>query len=296
MLEASGLHLRRGGRIVLDRVDLTLRPGELLALLGPNGAGKSTLLACLAGVLPPDRGEVRLDGRPLGELAPGQLARRRAVLSQRLDVPPQLLVDELVAFGRQPHRGSLPPAAERRILAAVIEEQGLGHLLGRACGTLSGGELRRAHLARVTAQLRQADGPPAYLLLDEPTANLDLAYQAQILDQARALADAGGGVLAILHDLNQAAQIADRLLILANGRTVAGGPPAAVLTPQLIREVYGVEALVLRHPSTEVPFILTGAPALAAGTAQGAWTCVAGGAPAALAETKIAKEPKERCR
>ena len=273
MLEAIGLRVRRGRRWVLDGVDLSLRPGELLAVLGPNGAGKSTLLACLAGVLAPDRGEVRLDGQSLRAFSPAMLAKRRAVLSQRLDVPPQLPVDELVAFGRLPYRGTLAPAVERRILATVIEEQGIGHLVGRACGTVSAGELQRAHLARVTAQLRQTDGLSTYLLLDEPTANLDPAYQAQILKQARAMADAGTGVLAILHDLNQAAQAADRLLVLSDGQIAASGSPTAVLTPELIRRVYGIETLVLHHPLTAAPVILAGAVAVSTLATEGASTC-----------------------
>ena len=244
-LEARQLRLDRGGSRALDEVGMTVRPGELVALLGPNGAGKTSLLQCCAGALLPSAGEVRLDGTSLRALPRRELARRRAVLSQRPSVPGQLRLEELVAFGRLPHRGTGPARREREIVAAAIEEMGLGRLVGRACGTLSGGELQRAHMARVLAQLRRDDADPGgCLLLDEPTANLDPAYQRQILARARACADAGLVVLAVLHDFNEAAMVADRIVLMAAGRVVATGTPEEVLRPDLIRRVYGIETIV----------------------------------------------------
>ncbi len=272
-LEARHLRLLRGGRRVLDDVALAVRPGELVALLGPNGAGKTSLLQCCAGALRPTAGEIRLDGTSIHALSRRELARRRAVLSQRPSVPAQLLVEELVAFGRLPHRGTRPAGCQQAIVAAAIEEMGLGPLVGRACGTLSGGELQRAHMARVLAQLRRADDAPGgCLMLDEPTANLDPAYQRQILARARACADAGLVVLAVLHDFNEAAMVADRIVLLAAGRIAAEGTPEDVLAPDIIRRVYGIETIVMAHPTADRPVVLPAALGPAGRVPEGATT------------------------
>lgn len=239
-LAAAGLSLRRGARMVLEDVDLRLLPGERLAVVGPNGAGKSSLLRALSGELRPTAGTVSLDGRPLGALDPRDLARRRAVLPQDLELSLPLRVDAVVALGLLPHAGRLSAAAERAAVGAALRAVGAEALAGRDATTLSGGERQRVHLARCLAQL--SPGPEAgarYLLLDEPTSALDLRHQAEVLAQARALSRAGTGVLAVLHDLNMAAAWADRVAVLDGGRLRALGAPAAVLCPSLLSCVWG---------------------------------------------------------
>ncbi len=238
MLEARGVHLSRGGRPVLSGVDLALRPGEVVALVGPNGAGKSSLFALLAGELRPERGEVTLDGRPLAGLAAAELARARAALEQAPSLSASFTVAELVALGM----AAVPQADidEAALAARAMAAVGIAGLAGRPADRLSGGERARAHLARVLVQLwaGRADGGGRFLLLDEPTASLDLGHQIAAMRVARAEAAAGAGVLAVLHDLNLAAAFADRVLLLCDGRAAAQGPPAAVFDPRLLSVVY----------------------------------------------------------
>ncbi|MFP4125881.1 MAG: heme ABC transporter ATP-binding protein [Alphaproteobacteria bacterium] len=255
MLAAQDVTVAVGGRLLLDRVSLTLAPDELVAVLGPNGAGKSTLLGCLAGARPPTAGRVTLDGRPLAKLEPRALARRRAVLAQNTVITMPAHAEEVVALGRIPHADD--PAGTRRVVAAALDTADAGPFIARSVATLSGGEQQRVHLARALAQIWPADGTAAcYLLLDEPTASLDLAHQAQVMATARALADAGHGVLAILHDLNLAAAVADRLVLLAGGRLAAAGPPAAVLTAERIAAVFAIDVDVVARPDGRGPLVV----------------------------------------
>jgi iron complex transport system ATP-binding protein len=247
MLEADGLHLARGPVPALDGAALSLRPGEVLGLVGPNGAGKSTLIACLSGALAPDRGAVRLDGDAPARLSPAELARRRAVLEQTPASAAPFPLTDLVglAIPRE-----IPPARARSITAEALAAVGLGALAARPLDRLSGGERHRAHMARALAQRRAGRdlGHGRWLLLDEPTASLDLAHQASVLRAARAAAADGAGVLAALHDLTLAAAMADRLALMQAGRIVALGPPAEVLTPARLAPVYGLPVTVAPLP------------------------------------------------
>ena len=240
--------LDRGGRRVLDRVGLQVPRGRAVALCGPNGAGKSTALAVLAGTLRPDSGRVTLDDQPLPR--PTALARRRAVLPQRAVLGFPLAARDVVALGRLPW-GAHPNDDARA--EAALERVGATHLGDRPWTELSGGERQRVRMARVLCQL---DGPAAtHLLLDEPTAALDPAVAAVVLREARAEAEAGRGVLAVLHDLSLAASWADRLVLMQDGRVVADGPPAEVLTADRLAAVYGVRARILPHPDTGRPMV-----------------------------------------
>jgi iron complex transport system ATP-binding protein len=252
MLTARSVTVRRGGRTVLDGVDLTVRPGELLGVIGPNGAGKSTLLQVLSNALSPDAGTVALDGRPLGKWSRSALARRRAVLPQAPIVAFPFRARDVVALGRSPHAGLSSRERDRELVAAALHDADAAHLAERAYDTLSGGERQRVHLARVLAQVwapPDDGGGACYLLLDEPTNNLDLAHQHALLAQARRFARRGHGVLAILHDPNLAASYADRIAVLQAGRIAAVGAPAEVMTPALLQHTFGLAVEVLERPA-----------------------------------------------
>jgi len=240
VIVARDLHLSRGATEVLRGVSLCAAAGEVLALVGPNGAGKSTLLAALSGSLPPSAGSVTLHGRPLGQWAPGPLARVRALLAQQHDLGFAFTVEEVVALGRYPH-GPDPGDAAR--VTRSLERVGALHLRERAWTRLSGGERQRVALARVLCQLDGAG--PRLLLLDEPTSAQDLAQQRRVLGIARAFADEGNAVVVVLHDLNLAALVADRLVLLQRGEVLARGTPSEVLTVPTLQRAFGTTPQVV---------------------------------------------------
>jgi iron complex transport system ATP-binding protein len=237
VFDVSDLSVRLGSRDVLGGVTFAVAPGEAVALVGPNGAGKTTLLRALAGLLP-HSGTVRLGGRPVREWEPRARAREVALVRQQTALAVDFTVAETVAFGRAPHVGwmdRLGPA-DRAAVAAALAAADLTALAGRSVRRLSGGEQQRVLLAQALAQ----DTPA--LLLDEPTAHLDVRHQLDLLGRVRALADAGRTVVAALHDLERAAAFAGRLVVLDAGHLVADGPPADVLTEALLARVFGVRA------------------------------------------------------
>jgi len=229
VIAARDLVVRRGGRRVLDGVSLVLERGMLTALAGPNGAGKTTLLSVLAGLLVPDAGGVSLEGVPLARLDRRERARRVAWLEQGARAAWWMTVREVAALGRLPHgdRGE----AE---VAAALAACGLEALAERRVDTLSGGEARRAMLARALATGADA------LLLDEPAADLDPAQGFALMRLLRREAERGRVVAVVLHDLGLAARFADRIVLLAAGRIAADGPPEEVMTPEHAGRVFGV--------------------------------------------------------
>lgn len=239
MYAAHGVTVEVAGRRIIDGVDLALAPGAVTVLVGPNGAGKSTLLKAMAGGRRPTAGRITLHGRDVAAMPPAELAGLRAVLSQSVTVGFAFRVDEIVRLGLPP---GLPRARADVLAGAALEQVGLSAFAGRDCTTLSGGEQQRVHLARTLVQLAAApdDGRARFLLLDEPTNGLDLAHQLLVVEVARAHAARGGGVLAVLHDLNLAALSADRIVALDAGRLVADGPPGDVITDRLLAETYRV--------------------------------------------------------
>jgi len=255
MLAAREVEVRAGDARLLARVSAALAPGELVCVIGPNGAGKSTLLDVLCGVRRPDAGSVSLDGRRLAGIPPLALARRRAVLPQASPLGFPLTVLEVVLLGRMPWAGHSDRATDLACVEAALAATDTTHLAERRYPTLSGGERQRVQLARVLAQVGYGAGDGSlagrHLLLDEPTAALDLAHQQACLRVARRIAGAGGGVLAVVHDPNLALLHADRVLLLCAGQVVADGPPERVITPSSLRRVFGVEAAVARHPHVE---------------------------------------------
>lgn len=250
-LAAQGIVLARGGQAVLRGASIAVRPGELVALLGANGAGKSTLLSVLAGDLAAQAGSVTLDGRPLEALDAAAQACRRAVLTQDATLAFDLGVEEVVAMGLYPYP-DLPAGEAYRLVGQALDLADAAALRDRRYPELSGGERQRVQLARALAQCLGAGrepGRPRYLLLDEPAAGLDPGHQNGLLQVLRDVrGDGATGVLVILHDVNLAVRWCDRLALLADGRVVADGPPAEVLTESLLERVYRARAAVVPHP------------------------------------------------
>ena len=238
-LSCIGAGFEVGAKSLLAGVTARLTPGRVTAILGPNGAGKSTFLSLLSGQRRPTTGRVLLDGQPIEQHKPAALALRRAVMPQESSVAFDFNAEEIVTLGRLPHR--LAPAPdEAGIVHAAMALTDVAALAPRILNTLSGGEKARVHLARTLAQLWHArpDGAARWLLLDEPTAALDVAHQHASMSLVRNWAAQGVGVVAVLHDLNLALRYADEVIVLGQGRAVAQGPSAQVLQPELVREVW----------------------------------------------------------
>ena len=253
-ISAHQVTMIREGRRLVDQVSLSLKPGRFTAVIGPNGAGKSSLLKLLSGEVTPDQGEVTCAERSLRSFSAVELAAIRAVLPQSTYLSFPFTVLEVVRMGAVAS-GSLDPArAARHALARV----GLGGFESRRYNALSGGEQQRVQLARVLAQVpkpRDISGVKT-LFLDEPTSSLDIGHQISVLEIARSFANDGGAVLAILHDLNLAAEFADDLVVLHRGRVVASGAPCDTLTDEVIADVYGLRGTVSRLPPGAIPFVL----------------------------------------
>ena len=261
MLALDHVSVRIGSATLLDSLSLGVASGEVVAIVGPNGAGKSTALRVLAGELEPSDGRATLDGQPLTETPPHVLARRRAVLPQQSALAFGFTALDVVLLGRTPH--ATPHAVDLDAAERAMRRAGVLALAARRYPTLSGGEQQRVNLARALAQLcapleASGDGAPLSraLLLDEPTSALDLAHQHAVLRVARAEAARGVGVLAVLHDLNLAAQYADRIAVLADGKLVAFGAPDAVLTPTVVRCAFGISVLVTQNPCAACPLVV----------------------------------------
>ncbi|MFD4591383.1 heme ABC transporter ATP-binding protein [Streptomyces rubiginosohelvolus] len=249
-VEAAGLSVRLGQRQVLDSVDLTAHAGEVVALVGPNGAGKSTLLAALAADLAPASGEVRIDGRPATAWSAPELALRRSVLPQSAVLSFPFPVEDVVRMGRAPWTGTEREDEDDAAVAAAMEATEVTRFADRPFSALSGGEKARVALARVLAQRAPL------MLLDEPTAALDLRHQELVLRICRERAAAGDAVVVVLHDLGLAAAYADRAAVLHDGRIAELGPPETVFSGELLGEVYRQPVEVFPHPRTGTPLIV----------------------------------------
>ncbi|MFC4596654.1 heme ABC transporter ATP-binding protein [Cohnella hongkongensis] len=253
MIEARALDYRIGAAHILRRIDVRIEKGEFYGIIGPNGSGKSTLLKLLSGLERAQGGTVALGGRELSAYGRKELARRVAVLQQEALPSLGYTVREVVEMGRYPHQSWLGGEKEdpTRLIDVVMEKLDLAVLSSRPIAELSGGERQRAALAKTLVQ------EPEVLMLDEPTTYLDIGFQLQMMDYVRRWQrDSGRTVVAVLHDLNLAAQYCDRLLVLRDGRAAAEGPPGEVLVPDLVQDVYGTEPIVLPHPDSGVPQIL----------------------------------------
>ncbi|PRB11251.1 heme ABC transporter ATP-binding protein [Microbacterium sp. MYb72] len=249
-LSGTGLTVRVGeGRTILDDAAIDIRAGEVHALVGPNGAGKSTLFGVLAGDVSA-AGAVALDGRPLGGIRAQELARQRAVLLQENAVTFPFTVEQVVRMGRAPWARTPSSAEDDDIVIAAMTATEVLPLALRAVTSLSGGERARVALSRVLAQRT------GILLLDEPTAALDLKHHEDVMRLIREQAADGAAVAIVLHDLNAALAHADRVTLLSNGRVAASGAPSEVLTAARIEQVYGQPVDVFPHPSTGIPLVV----------------------------------------
>lgn len=244
-LNVHDLSVSLGARTVLRNVSARFEPGRVTAILGANGSGKSTLVKTLAGLLVPDAGHVRLGERALARIDPRERARRIGYLPQDASVHWNMKVRDLVALGRMPHRSPFAGESEADAMAigAALAATGTMHLKDRDAEALSGGERARVLLARVLA------GEPEWLLADEPLASLDPVHQLGLLDQLKALAATGMGVVIVLHDLIQAARAADDVLLLKAGEIVAFGPAQEALGHQPLRRAFGVEVMMVPDES-----------------------------------------------
>lgn len=248
-LEVRGLCLSRGGRRVVSEVGFTVARGELWVVLGPNGAGKSTLLRGCLGLLPRDAGEVEVEGRPLASYGRTALARSCAWVPQELDADAGFTGLELAVMGRSPHLSGwgVPQGSDLERARAALAELGISHLAGRGTQAMSGGERRLLSLARALVQA------PRLLLLDEPTAFLDLRHQFEVLACVRRRVDAGLSAVAVLHDVNLAASFADKVLLLREGQVLAQGG-REVLSPDTLRALYDVPIAAACTPEGQALF------------------------------------------
>lgn len=239
LLNAHGLRVTLDHQLILHDVTFDVDPGSWVGLLGPNGSGKTTLLRAISGVLPYE-GTLQLDGRDVQAWSPSELARRLAFVRQSPSLAFDFEVGELVLLGRAPHRSWLQSysAQDRAMVRDALAQVDLDGFANRSVLSLSGGELQRVFLAQALVQ--EAD----VLLLDEPTSHLDVHYQFAFMEQVDALVESGCAVFAVFHDLELAARYAERLLLLDHGRLVADGPPADVLTPARIADVFRMDASV----------------------------------------------------
>jgi iron complex transport system ATP-binding protein len=264
LLSASDVRFSYSTTETLRGVSVTCTPGELVGLLGPNGSGKTTLLRLLAGMLRPAAGEISINGTALSQLTRASLARRIAVVPQETHPAFDYSVLEMVLMGRYPHLGrfALEAPEDIGIARAALAATGTAGLEDRPFTTLSGGEKQRVVIASALAQLEPGPADArhggarlqpygSYLLLDEPTASLDLGYQIEVASVVRRLGEERGiGLILSTHDLNLAASLCGALVVLKVGEVIASGPTAEVLTPSLIRRLYGVDAEIAVHPRT----------------------------------------------
>jgi len=239
-------------RIISERLSVTIPDGSFTAIIGPNGCGKSTLLRALARVITPHDGSVLLDGKEISTYRSKEVARRLGLLPQTSLAPDGIRVAELVGRGRAPYQNLIQQwrASDEDTVAAALAATRLTELSGHLVDELSGGQRQRVWVAMLLAQ----DTP--IMLLDEPTTFLDIAHQYELMELFRTFHEEGKTIVTVLHDLNQAARYADHLIVMRDGRVVTTGTPAEVITPALVREVFGLHALVYPDPVTGTPAVV----------------------------------------
>ena len=256
MITATNLTVSLSGKTIVHDVSLEARAGQLTAIVGPNGSGKTTTMKAIAGELP-STGKITINGHAIGKLEPWQLAVKRAVLPQSATIAFPFTVREIVRLGLTvgPNRH-----AERvdTITAEALAAVDLAGFAGRFYQELSGGEQQRVQLARVLSQIWEPvlDGEPCFLMLDEPVSALDIRHQLTIMHLARRYCEAGGGVIAVMHDLNLTAMFADHMVMMRGGRIEGAGPPAAVMTDDAMEAVFGCRMRINGVPPAGVPFVL----------------------------------------
>jgi iron complex transport system ATP-binding protein len=263
-LRASELTLAYDQRVIAEGLDVAIPDRSFTVIVGPNACGKSTLLRALARMLKPAHGTVTLDGQAIATLPAKQVARRLGLLAQSSVAPDGITVGDLVARGRYPHQGLLRQWSpeDERVVRESMEATGVARLADRYVDELSGGQRQRVWIAMVLAQ------QTPLLLLDEPTTYLDIAHQLDVLNLCATLHEEQGRTLvAVLHDLNQAARYATHLIAMRDGRVVAEGPPGRIVTAELVERVFDVRCQVIEDPETGTPLVV---PAARKGTAKAA--------------------------
>lgn len=238
VLEAHQATVRRGGRTIFGPASVQIGAGEITALIGPNGSGKSTLLRLFAGLWRPDDGEMLIDGKAIHALPRKEMARRVAFVPQETQIDFAFTVGEILAMGRYAHRGRFSPQTQldHAAINAAAEYCDIAHLIDRAINTLSGGERQRVLIARSLVV------EPEFILLDEPTANLDIHHALDVLQLCQSLSRKGKTVIVATHDFNLVTRYVTRLILLQGGLLIAEGPQQDVLVPQTIQDVFQVEA------------------------------------------------------
>ncbi|MGY5800494.1 heme ABC transporter ATP-binding protein [Rhizobium sp. LEGMi12c] len=256
MIDFSDVGVRLAGKPVVEDVSFTAEAGTLTAICGPNGSGKTTTMKAISGELAYN-GAVHMNGAEIKALEPWQLAEMRGVLPQASSISFPFTVREIVRMGLTSGRNRHPEEADRTATEALAVVD-LGGFEGRLYQELSGGEQQRVQLARVLCQISEPviDGKPCWLLLDEPVSSLDISHQLTIMTLARQFCRRGGGVIAVMHDLNLTALFADRMVLLKNGRLQAKGPVGDVLTDRHLQDVFGCNLRVNRVPADGSPFVL----------------------------------------
>ena len=238
LLRATSLRLRLGQRTVVDDVDLKLHQGEILGVVGPNACGKTTLLRALAGLQPMARGQLEIDGVPIGQMSRRQMAKQVGYLPQSAEIHWPLSVERIVTLGRLPYSAPWQPltSSDRDAVLRAMELTDIAHLAGRPATSLSGGEYMSVHLARLIA------GEHRILLADEPITSLDPQHQLKALNTLRESTVDGVGVVIVLHDLTLAARFCDRIIVIKSGRVVTDGAPNEVLSDEILAHVFGIQA------------------------------------------------------
>jgi iron complex transport system ATP-binding protein len=259
MLNADSISLRRGNKLLLDDISLTVKPGEVLSIVGPNGAGKSSLLKILCGEVTPDFGSVEMDNLCITHWTRAEMARVRAVLPQSSVLSFPFKVEEVVSMGRSPHRAHSSKLRDSQIIAQAMALVDIQHLSGRDINSLSGGERQRVHLARVLSQIwYPINNQQRYLLLDEPTSALDMRHQHEVFDIARRFAlEQDIAVLTIVHDLNLASQYSDQIAMLSNGQMQYYGSTVNGLQQDIIQSVFDIDAKILNPNELDFPIVVT---------------------------------------
>ncbi|MEM6396648.1 MAG: heme ABC transporter ATP-binding protein [Bacteroidota bacterium] len=260
MIEVRQVGVKRGGRYILEDVSIKCRPGVITVLLGKNGAGKSTLLECLSGQITDYEGQIIWNGQNLKQLSPAKQALQRAVLAQSIDLSFNLRVHELVEMGCYGRFDQLTRKERQSMVDQAVDQLQLRPFLQRDFLTLSGGERKRVLLAKCLVQLLagRSEQNQQFLLLDEPTAALDMEQQFLLLGWIRALVkDWKLGVVAVLHDLNLAAQLADELVFLKHGKVSTCGSTKETIRTDVIRQVFDIDCIIQRHPTLDCPLITT---------------------------------------
>lgn len=256
MLEVNQLNISISGRKLLQNTSFSILPGELFVIIGPNGAGKSTLLKALTQEIT-YCGEIRFQQKTIKKWTTAKLAKTRAKFSQhhQQDIP--LPVNEVVMMGRYPYFASRPGITDLKVVSQSLKLTQMSHFKDKSYNQLSGGEKQRIHLSRIFAQLTN-EFPEKLMLLDEPLNNLDVYYQHKVLEAVKGFVKKGNMAAIVMHDLNLAAQFADRILLLKEGKMVKYGKPKEVLTSKTICDVYDFPCKVMTHPLAQTPMIVFG--------------------------------------